>query len=421
MKKSLVLTVISFFVMLSTACDTPEDVDVTRLIYGPDYPIAEYAENIYTDSKAQTPNEALTYMGTDVLKCLYNGEDNILISPLSISLAMSMTAAGAEGNTLAQLEGFLGKGLLFDEITQFLKDFTKAYKNNEYIKTGLANSLWIRDDKSAIAVKESYIENVNSDFDAEVFTEKFDDKTKTKINTWVKEKTDSMIVDEIDKETAMYVINAMFFDAEWASIYNEKSVLDNFSFTNILGVEEIVTGLSSNESIYLCDENTTGFVKNYKGGEYGFAVLLPNADIGINEYIKALNGEKISKLLANKKQQKVAVKMPKFKFSYTVSLNETLKALGVTDVFDAKFSNLSKMVTSEKESPFISNVLHKTFIEVAEKGTKAAAVTSVAINYTSAPAPQKIEYVTVDRPYLFMIIDNATNTPIFMGVVLNIE
>ena len=424
MKKSLALTVIFLLLCFFTACDTHEEIDTTRLIYGPDYPMAEYMENIDTDRKAQTPNEALTYMGTDVLKCLYNGEDNILISPASISLALSMTASGAEGNTFTQLENFLGKGLSFDIVTQYLKDFTEVYKNNEYIKTGLANSIWIKDNKSDINVKEDFIQSAKTDFDAEIFTEGFDDNTKDKINGWVKEKTDSMIdgiVEEIDKDTVIYLINAMFFDGEWEKIYNENDILDNFEFSNINGEKEIVTAMKSTETVFLCDDNTTGFVKNYRGGDFGFAVLLPDEGISINDYIKDLNGEKISQLLKNKSEQRVIARMPKFKFEYKVTLNEALKALGITDAFDSELCDLSKIGTTEYENLFVSNVLHKTYIEVAEKGTKAAAVTSVQINKATSAAPQKAEYVTVDRPYLFMIIDNTANLPIFMGAVLNID
>ena len=419
-----IFLLILFSTLLLVSCERTNTPEVTKLIYGPDYPNTEYVENINVGVNAETPEEAITYFGTDILKCLYNGEDNVLISPASVFFALSMTETGAKGNTFEQLEKALGRGIPFEEMTAFGKSFTETYKNNKYIQTGLANSLWIRDDESAIEVHESFVEKTKENFDAEVFTEKFDSFTKDKINNWVKEKTDSMIdeiIDNIDKETVMYLINAMFFDGEWQSIYYEDSVTDDFKFTNVKGEEEIITGMSSTEWTFLSDENTTGFVKNYKGGQFGFAVLLPNEDISINDYVKGLDGDKITKLLENKKEQKVYAKMPKFKFGYTANLNETLKVLGITDAFDATLSDLSGIGTTDYENLYISKVLHKTYIEVAEKGTKAAAVTAVAVDGATAAAPQKIEYVTVDRPYLFMIIDNNSNLPIFMGAVLSVE
>lgn len=376
-----------------------------------------------TEKTASSPEEAITDISVDVLKSLYKGDENTLISAVSISLALGLTAGGAEGETLREFEELLGRGVSLEEMNAFYKALSEKIDDAESVDINVANSIWIRDNKDAISVNDGFIRRAEENFDADVYSRPFDDSTAKDINAWVDDNTDGMIkgiIDKIDPLTVMYLINALAFEADWQREYTDTS--DYFKFTNCTGDVETVTGMFSREAIYLEDENTVGFVKNYKGGDYGFAVFLPNKDVSINDYVTDLTGEKLISMLNNTQTVPVEAKLPKFSFSYSASLNDTLKAMGLETAFDSSQADLSGIGSSAMGNLYISEVLHKTFIEVAEEGTRAAAVTSVALNTESAMMmPENVKYVTVDRPFVFAIIDNASNTPLFMGVVLSVE
>lgn len=420
---------IALFIALSlafslTSCFEEHFVPKDDVEHQVDRPKKQEPKEVIEIKQADTQEQSVTYLAADLLKSLYNGQDNVLVSPISVSIALGLTAGGASGETYSQFESLLGRGMPMDDTVGYLQRLSEELDDSENV--GVANSLWIRDDKDAISVKKTYLEYADERFDAEVYTEPFDNRTVKKINSWVNDETDGMIknlIDKIDPENVMFIINALSFDAEWERIYFKEDTRDSFIFFNSEGEGEKATGMYSTERTYIEDENTTGFIKNYKGGKYSFALLLPREEVGIDEYVKGFSGEKLSNLLANTQNVKVRTVMPKFTFEYSTELNESLRAMGLTDAFDEDKADFSRLGTTKAENLFISSVIHKTFIEVAEKGTKAAAVTSVTMNMTtSAPiVPEEVKTVTADRPFVFAIIDNSSNLPMFIGTVLSVE
>jgi len=174
--------------------------------------------------------------------------------------------------------------------------------------------------------------------------------------------------------------------------------------------------MRSKEEIYLDDGKATGFIKHYDGLRYSFAALLPNVDIPIEQYIAGLTGAGLVKTIENAEHCDVNVFLPKFEYDLKIKMNDILRELGMTDAFDeikADFYNTSN------EPLYISRVLHNTFISVDEKGTRAAAVTIVDMAKRAEPEDKKV--VRLDRPFVFAIIDSATNLPIFMGTVMTID
>ena len=374
-----------------------------------------------SDYTAESAQYAVADMGAQMMKSLYTGDQNLLVSPVSVALALGLTAGGAKGETLAQFEKVLGRGLTLNEMNTFFKALTQKLEESDKVEINVANSAWLRD--NAITVNKDFLDFAEENFDADVYNEPFNNKTAKKINDWVDDNTDGMIkkiIDEISPDTVMYLINALAFDAQWQREYTDTS--DFFKFINCAGEYETVTGMFSKEARYIEDENTTGFIKNYKGGEYGFAVFLPNEDVSINDYVADITGEKLMNMLSSAQTVSVDAKLPKFTFEYSANLNDTLKAMGLTDAFNSSTADLSGLGSSEKGNLYIGKVLHKTFIEVAEKGTKAAAVTAVQVDAESAyMEPENIKRVTVNRPFVFAIIDTETNVPLFMGTVLSVK
>jgi serpin B len=175
----------------------------------------------------------------------------------------------------------------------------------------------------------------------------------------------------------------------------------------------------SDEYKYLDDGKATGFIKPYAGNKYSFAALLPNENIQIDEYIQSLTGTGFLNMIKNAENIIVQTYLPKFKYEYEIKMNDALKTLGMPDAFHDGKADFKKMATSSDGNIYIGEVLHKTFISVDELGTKAGAVTKVEIQ-----AECVIEYektVRLDRPFVYAIIDNATNLPVFIGTVVNFK
>lgn len=172
--------------------------------------------------------------------------------------------------------------------------------------------------------------------------------------------------------------------------------------------------MKSTEYGYLEDEKVQGFKKSYKDGKYSFVALLPKEGISLNDYITSLREEEFFKLLKNKKDVLVEASIPKFEVEYSKDLKDTLKVLGLNQCFGGE-ADLSKMFNDGSKSAYISDVFQKTHIEVNEKGTKAGAVTVIEIQEKSAPMGDEVKTIVLDKPFLYAIIENDTNLPIFIG------
>ncbi|MBQ8738836.1 MAG: serpin family protein [Clostridia bacterium] len=343
--------------------------------------------------------------------------ENVFISPLSVQIALAMNANGANGQTRSEMESVLANGISLEDLNEYLSTYTSNLPSSENAKLEIANSIWFRD-RNGFEVKRDFLQKNANYFRAEIYKAKFDDSTVNSINDWVDKNTDSMIKEilkEIPPDAMMYLINAIVFDAEWQNQFYEDAVYDA-EFTNIFGDKKSVEMMYRNsEYMYIEADNATGFKKNYSGGGYGFVALLPNEDVSINDYIASLDESALLDTLKGiRASGEGIIKIPKFELEYTLNMNELLSELGMSSAFgeSADFSGISN------ESLYISQVLHKTFISLDNLGTRAGAVTMIE---NKAESESKIAWtVTLDRPFVYMIVDNATNLPIFIGAVMDI-
>ncbi len=345
---------------------------------------------------------------------------NTLVSPFSVLCALAMTANGAGGDTLAQMQETFG--LSIEELNTYLRAYLDSLASGEKYKLSVANSLWFRDDESLVIEKDFLQKNADY-YNASLYQSAFDKSTLEVINDWVSEKTDGMIdgiLDEIPEEAVMYLINALAFDAEWENIYRESQVQEG-TFTTESGEIRDVEMMYCQENRYLDDGSATGFIKYYADRKYAFAALLPNPGISIADYAASLTGGGLSATLENAQDIRVDTALPKFESEYAVEMSDMLKAMGMTDAFDPDRADFSGMGHMAAGNLFISRVLHKTYIAVDEKGTKAGAVTSVEMRCTSAAPPEEFKTVYLDRPFVYMLIDCETNLPIFIGTVMDIH
>ena len=352
---------------------------------------------------------------------LESKDENVLISPLSIQLALAMTANGADGNTKSEMESLLGGEISLEDLNEYLYSCVNNLPSAEKYKLQIANSIWFRDDEGRLQVEQDFLQKNANYYGAQAYKAAFDDQTLKDINNWVKDHTDGMIdsiLDQIDEDAVMYLINALVFDAEWQHVYDKSDVYKG-KFTNIGGTEKQVDMMHSEETVYLQDENAIGFMKPYSGSKYNFAVLLPNEGADIYEYIAGLTGESLMETLSTPQLGMVMATLPKFSYEYELTMNDVLKELGMPSAFSGDTADFSKMAHSSRGNIYIGDVLHKTFISVDELGTKAGAVTKVQMNDESAPMSEWV--VTLNRPFVYMIIDNETNLPVFIGTVMDVQ
>ena len=343
---------------------------------------------------------------------------NTLISPVSVLSALGMTANGARENTLAEMEAVFG--LPREKINQLMNLYMRNLPDEDKLKVSMANSIWFREG-GRIEVNKDFLQTNANYYDAGVYRSPFDESTLKAINDWVEKETDGMIVDILDQipdEAVMYLINALSFDAEWQNIYNENSIREDI-FTADDGTIQRADMMYSEEHLYIEDDGAKGFIKDYAGGKYAFVAMLPPEDLHLSAYIAGLTGEKLQSLIKNAQTIEVNTMMPKFTTEYSVEMSDILKSMGMVDAFDEHKADLKDLGTAEGNL-YISRVIHKTKIEVDEKGTKAGAATVVEVSEESA-AIEDPKTVYLDRPFLYLIVDKESNLPLFMGTTLFVE
>ncbi len=349
---------------------------------------------------------------------------NVLLSPASVLFALGMTANGAKGDTLSEMQQAfmysetLGKGMDRELFNRYIKEMGARFTNSEDVDFLIANSLWVKDQEN-LKLNEDF-SNVNEEYyNAEVKKAPFDDSTVQDINQWVNENTKGMIpslLDEIPKDVVMYLINAMAFEGTWEDAYEDYQIDEAGKFRNENGEEVTVTMLKSMENVFLSDENASGFVKYYEGEDYAFLALLPDEGISLSDYIDSLTGEKLKEIYEGREYTSVDVRLPEFTCDYSTELKDSMQALGMELAFSPE-ADLSGMAESD-EILSISRILHKTHITVDRTGTKAAAVTSVEVkDEAAAVVTEEPKQVYLERPFLYMIIDTETAEPIFIGAM----
>lgn len=343
-------------------------------------------------------------------------EENVMISPLSLLTALGMTLNGAQGETRAEMERALG--FTCQQLNDYLYAYRLSLVNDDGASLQSANSIWLKQDPD-LTVSPDFLQTVADYYAADVRSASFDDGTVKQINQWVSDHTHGMIpsiLDKIDDDARFYLINAVAFEAKWAEPYRRDEESEAV-FHGSHG-DQTVTMMAGEERVYLVDDNAVGFVKDYRGGNYRFAVLLPAEGVDVRDYAAALTGERLISILDHSISAHVVTRMPKFTASTSVSLKDTLQQLGIEQLFSPDRCDLSALGSLNGGRLYVSDVLHKTTITVDEAGTKAGAATVVEGMGTTAV--QETFIVTLDRPFVYMILDAQTSLPVFLGILENV-
>ncbi len=378
-----------------------------------------------TDTAQKVRIASLSLFKSLAAKDIAEGK-NTMISPLSFLTAMGLLENGAAGDSLKEIETAFGY-----DIGSF-NDWYDAWSKLIMLYGGealnVANSVWYKADPTLV-VSEDYLKKAAEIYDAQAFEAPFDDKTLEDINGWVNDNTKGMIpaiLDNISKDAMMFLINATCFEGSWYEDYKDDQIKENEIFTREDGTEEKATLLYSHEmdSRFYENEFLTGASRAYRNG-FRISFFLPKEGVTVGEALTKLDGDMINDLMTNGILADVDLMIPEFGFDYSVpGCADALKSMGIVSVFDEDDADLSPMaVTTDKYNLYVDQVIHKTHIELDREGTKAAAATAIGIAKATAimeEEPVKKE-VRLDRPFIFVISDSQTSTPIFMGTVGSVE
>ena len=335
-------------------------------------------------------------------------EENVVTSPYSAAVCLSMLAEGAGGTTRTEFDSALG-GIMFK---------AEDLGGNDTLIVESANSIWIDDNFS---IRNSYADMLQKDFDAFITTQRFSDPATVKaINNWCLEHTDGKIGDMIDRlspDMVMVLVNALYFNAPWAD-----------SFDPELTSEEIFHGRSRNSKVQMMHRTgqyeyaklyDTQLIRlPYQGDRYSMYVALPPEGVDLDKVIPQISEERFNSALEMMSPKKVKLSLPKFKVETSMLLNSALQNMGIRTAFTsaADFHGISAM------GPLVlDQVKQKCYVEVAERGTEAAAVTVAQIRLTSVRVnPEDMAVMTVNRPFVFMITDSFTGNILFAGKIVHL-
>ena len=374
------------------------------------------------DAFDMTLVEKTNDFGFNLYKNLARENENIMISPVSVSLAMAMVYNGANGATREDMARALNvQGLELDRLNKnnlaLLYYLTSA---DPELTLNIANSIWMLEDFKFL---EAFVATVKNDYQAEAKKLDFaDPKSADVINKWVDDKTrgtiDQIVTPPIDSQTIMFLINAVYFKGSWTSPF-ETELTSEQAFNLVDGQTVTVPTMYQSGSFdYLKSSGFQALRLPYGEDEQMAMVLfLPDQNTSLSEFQNQLNQDNWSNWQAHFEAKAGTLMLPKFTMEYEKSLNQVLAELGMGIAFEPGKADFSGLAAAAADDIYISNVKHKTFIEVDETGTEAAAVTSVEVGTTSMPA-YDFE-LNFDRPFFYAIEDSETGAIVFMGAVLD--
>jgi len=346
---------------------------------------------------------------------LLSEQENIMISPLSVSYALAMTYNGAAGTTLEAFNDVLHFGeLTSEEVNESYKDLMDQMLDlDEKVEFSIANSIWYR---LGFPVLSEFIQTNKDYFDAEVQEADFSDsRTLDLINGWIENRTNDRIQDMLDYipgDAMMYLINAVYFNAPWKyEFIKEDTYFGIFKLAD--ETQHTVDYMSMRGSFqFTSNEDFRAVELPYGDSAFSMVVMLPMVDNTIDELVAGLDADKWDSWFEHSRFYRDRVDLPKFKYEFKELLNEPLITLGLEEAFapDADFTRITP-----PGGIYISRVIHQTFIDVKEEGTEAAAATIVEMrDGASGEGPS---FFIADRPFFYVIKENSTGAIVFIGKV----
>jgi len=411
MKQLIILSAFICIVLIPSSCKKEDNSAST-----------EMKHVVLTTKQKQLISKSNAF-GFDFFKkvnSISGSKTNLMVSPLSVSMALGMTRNGAAGSTLESMTNTLGfSGLTDTEINESYRFILETFNTlDPKVKLQIANSIWCR---NTFSMEQPFVATNQQYFNAEVTPLDFSSPTAVKvINDWVKVKTNELIpeiIEVIPVDAVMYLINAVYFKGQWKYQFNKEETLQNpFYLAN--GTEIQVASMVQHESFrYFKGSGFEALELPYNQGNYSMTVLLPDANKTVSDIIPLLSQANWETWSAAFQEKDIQLQLPKFKYKYDEKqMIPILSGMGMGEAFDEYKANFTRI--NANGGLYISRVIHKTFIETNEEGSEAAAATLVELreNSIGTNAPY---FFTVNRPFIYFIQEKSTGTILFIGVVMN--
>lgn len=374
--------------------------------------------------QSQNSSESINKFTFDLYKQISEDGKNLFFSPYSISTALAMTYIGAKENTEIEFQKVLYFGADKDELGKSLHSIVEQFeKDGEIYQLDNANSLWLQKNFS---FQDDFLKTVSLYYDAGVKTVDFKsnpEKCREQINRWVEEKTHKKIKDLIPPKvitdlTRLVLANAIYFKAEWHEHFKQENSREDLFYLKDKEDAKVKTMFMFQKMRvnYYEDMEYQAIELPYKNRKLSMMVILPNEKMKIDDFEALLTYDNYINRVNQINYQTTEITIPKFTFTSDFNLTDYLINMGMTDAFgkQADFSG----ITGQKNL-MIDKVFHKAFVEVNEEGTEAAAATAVLMMEKSAGPSSDFKVFTANRPFVFLIKDNATQTILFAGKVCN--
>jgi serine protease inhibitor len=414
MKRTLSLLLILSAYFLITGCDLTEsdktpDRELPRQLSVQELMVAE-ASNDFTFR---------------LLHMLREKEEGrpFFVSPLSISTAFGMAMNGAEAETYEQMRDFFGyDGMTREEINNAYKDLIGLLTTlDPQVVMNIANSVWIRE---GFPVKEHFLDNNRNYFNAEVRELDFSHPDAPNIiNKWIEDKTEGLIeemIDQIGPLVVLYLINAIYFNGDWTVQFDPEETKDAPFYLADGSAIDVSMMQARQQFRYFRDKTWTALDMWYGNSGFSFTALIPTGNTPLDELTSDLKMSRFESITQNLEVDTLNVFIPKFELDYEIEqFPEELQQMGLTLPFDELKADFSGI--NEEEQLYISDVMHRAFIKLDEEGSEAAAVTVIEISRESSGGGSAYKTIRLDRPFLFFIRENNTNTILFMGAYTGIE
>lgn len=439
----IIIPVLLFSFIAACAAAEPQPVPATSIPENPPEPTESEAvmipsKNLQSELPritAESSSEDLQLLASglnqfsfDLYRELGQSESaNLFFSPYSISLALTMAYAGADGSTadeMAQvfhypsvLNDLHGTMNALDQnlyiIPPYLEDVPDSFQLN------IANAIW---GQAGYPFLESYLDVIAQSYGAGLKTVDFKtafEKARGEINQWVEEETENKIKDllppgSLDSLTRMVITNAIYFNAGWENEFSEHNTQMKDFYSSADAVTQVEMMQQENNYRYLKTDQLQMVELPYRNAQYSMVLVMPT-DQELGEYQLDLDGQAFTEQMETMNSGKLNLSMPKFEFAFEFSVAEILRTLGMQAAFSPQEADFSMMSASTEEALFISDVIHKAFVGVDEQGTEAAAATAVIMKTTGAMIEEDPLPLVFDHPFLFLIRDRETGLILFMG------
>ena len=348
----------------------------------------------------------------ELFKNSYNSKGNVVISPVAVQMGLAFIMNGAVG--LTQTEIINKVGMEAPVFNNYLKTYIEESPKDVRGSVNFVNAIWLNSLNEGMDLKNGYEDRAIEYLNAQIKSEPFSSGYETVINNWIKEETDGMvntIMKKTDPLTWLYTVNVATFAMDWANSYNVEDITKG-QFKNFNNQVTNVEMMSSVESLYIEDNQVTGFIKDYYNPRYKFVAIMPDETIQLDAYVKNWDARKAKKLLEGASNENVKVTFPKFDSAATVNMRTVLMRIGLKNLYSMD-ANLSGLLEDGKTIE-LENMIHTSAVSIGKKSSEAKIFTEVDSKKADKSYTKEI---TINRPFLYLIYDTEEGIPLFIGSV----